>query len=120
MKTILFIAVLWASQAYSWSCDNAITEFTDASVRSKCIYRYVNHMIENLESSLLGLYKYDLAQTDNRIKRESHITQNHLPTINLLLKFYEMSAATNPQDRNVFITNKTPIPINQTTSSSSQ
>ena len=107
-----------ASQVHAWSCDTAVADLTDPSSRSKCMYRFLSHLIEQIETELLAQYKADLLHT-NRINNERHRDQYYISKVEDLNKFQNLLKFVSPQAQSVLITNKASIPMTCSTARSS-
>lgn len=113
------ILSLTAQYSFGWSCDNAISEFTDVSVRSKCMYRMLSHWIEVAESDLLINYKADLGTSQTYAgssERRHHTFRKNL--LQDLITYYGVLEAMNPSAQRVLITNQTSIPMTCSTARS--
>lgn len=122
MKKFIVILVLGFTAQWSlgWSCDNDSSEFTDASVRAKCMYRMLSHYIEHVETELLVNYKANLgtssANAVSKSMRRAEFRQHYFADLKV---YYDLLKAMNPPTQNIYVSNQSSIPMTCTASTSS-
>ena len=97
MKTLIFfLAVVWAAQAYSWSCDTDVSGLmTDSTARGECMFRMLSHFIEAEEIKMLTEYKDHLS--GNQHIRKFSNTNHTNDYIRRIKKYYELRNVVNRQ-----------------------
>ena len=114
MKYIIafFLSLGFTAASFSFECDYAVSQLSDASNRHKCMYKMLSHWIQVAEIELLENYKVDLgtsqAHAGSRDRRHHAFRTKALEDLKL---YYGLREKVNPEVQDIFITNKASIPM---------
>lgn len=112
---LLFIGLIGFTAQFSeaWSCNTDLgTIRDDASERSKCVYRVLNHFLQEAEWGLIQEYKSYVPNGNiNQIRNLPRRKSTFEKYVDDIIKYQTALNLKFPGSRDIYIKNTVPIPL---------